>query len=91
MLKYTIFSAKWGYFGILGDQEGLIATSLPAKTVHVARKNLLVGMYSNVKIDHELFLNVQKKITAYYTGSYVDFTEIRINQKNHCTILLIIC
>lgn len=78
-LRYAIFPVKWGYFGLLGDSEGLIATSLPAKSAHLTRKYLLVGLCGDAKIDDKLFMNLQKKITAYYKGCYVDFTNAKIS------------
>jgi methylated-DNA-[protein]-cysteine S-methyltransferase len=73
-LKYVIFKTKWGFFGLLANNRGLLRTSLPLETSQLAKKYLLVGMFGCTNKDNKLYPELQKRIKAYYKGSYVDFS-----------------
>jgi len=75
-LKYAIFKTKWGFFGLLADNKGLLRTVMPAKNFQSAKKYLLVGIFSLAKEDRRLFPELQKSIIAYYKGTYVNFYKL---------------
>jgi methylated-DNA-[protein]-cysteine S-methyltransferase len=75
-LRYTILKTKWGFFGLLADNKGLLRTVLPARNVQMAKKYLLVGMFGSVKEDKKLYSAFQKSVTRYYNGSYADFNRL---------------
>jgi O-6-methylguanine DNA methyltransferase len=77
-LKYAIFETKWGFFGFLADEKGLLRTSLPSRTYQSAEKYLLVGMFGYANKDNELYPELQKRIKAYYKGVYVDFSSCNL-------------
>jgi O-6-methylguanine DNA methyltransferase len=74
-LKYVIFKTKWGFFGLLADDKGILRTTLPMNSFEMAKKYLLVGMFQKIKQDLNLYPALQKSITAYYKGSYIDFKK----------------
>ena len=74
-LKYTIFEVKWGFFGLLVSGNALLRTSLPMQTAQTAQKYLLVGINGTPVFEQGLFPDLQKMITAYFNGYYVDFND----------------
>lgn len=76
-LKYVIFKTKWGFFGLLANQKGLLKSVLPHASYKTVKKYLLVGMFRGTKKDKELYPELQKAIKAYYdsdNAEYADFT-----------------
>jgi methylated-DNA-[protein]-cysteine S-methyltransferase len=73
-LKYVIFQTRWGYFGLLGGEKGLVRTCLPIATSREA-KELLLADGEVAKRDDELFADLQAKIRAYFEGGCVDFSD----------------
>jgi methylated-DNA-[protein]-cysteine S-methyltransferase len=69
--RYTIFKTKWGYFGIVGNETGLVRTCLPTTMERV--KSLLLKRLKNTKFDRAFFGEIEEKITAYFEGSYASF------------------
>lgn len=85
-LKYVIFKTRWGFFGLLTDDKGILRTVLPMSSFEVAKKYLLVGMFLETKQDLKLCPALQKSITAYYKGRYVDFENIEfVLGRHNCT------
>ena len=76
-LKYVIFRTRWGYFGLLGSEKGLIRSCLPVGDSRKAKK-LLLARTSKANPDARLFTDLQAKIKAYFEGSYVDFADTRL-------------
>ena len=74
-LKYVIFKTKAGFFGLLAYRGCLKKTVLPHSSRYEAKRYILVGIFDTVGEDKKLHLNLQKAITDYYKGSYVDFTR----------------
>lgn len=76
-LKYVIFRTRWGYFGLLRSEKGLMRSCLPVADTQKAKK-LLLAKTSKASPDARLFTDLQKKIKAYFDGSYVDFADTRL-------------
>ena len=76
-LKYVIFRTRWGYFGLLRGEKGLVRSCLPVADRRKAKK-LLLAKTSIANHDARLFVDLQKKIKAYFEGSYVDFADTRL-------------
>ncbi len=77
-LKYTIFRTKWGYFGLAGTKYVLCRTCLPLSEPEKVKSQLLKNLpllnrESSIKLDKNFFRPIQKKITAYFEGTYVEF------------------
>jgi len=73
-VEYTIFKTKWGYFGLTGTESGIFRTHLPALAQDSVKIALLAGL-SRPRHNRNYFTVVQDKITAYFKGSYVDFSK----------------
>jgi methylated-DNA-[protein]-cysteine S-methyltransferase len=76
-LKYVIFRVRWGCFGLLGTEKALLCSCLPASSDNAARKHLLRGIH-NAEADSDLLPQLQQKITAYFKGTCVDFSNVRL-------------
>ncbi|MHC5060948.1 MAG: methylated-DNA--[protein]-cysteine S-methyltransferase [Planctomycetota bacterium] len=77
-LKYVIFRTRWGYFGLLAGQMGLVCTALPIATSPEA-KELLLAEDRGAKLDSALFFGLQEKVRAYFEGECVDFSDIQVD------------
>ncbi len=71
-VKYTVFSTNWGYFGIAANNSGLIRTHLPAASPEIVKSRLLKNLRV-AEYDKNLLKPLQKQITAYFEGTYVNF------------------
>ncbi len=76
-LKYVIFRTRWGYFGLLGSEKGLVQSCLPVADTQKAKK-LLLDDLGTANCDTKGFTDLQEKIKAYFDGSYVDFVDTRL-------------
>lgn len=43
-MKYVVFKTRWGWFGLLAGEQGLIRTFLPTPTKSAVKAGLLVGL-----------------------------------------------
>jgi methylated-DNA-[protein]-cysteine S-methyltransferase len=77
-LKYSIFKTKWGFFGLLADEKGLLKTSLPMPNIESVKKHLLVGTSNKANKVENLYHNLEKAVIDYCNGSYVDFQALKI-------------
>jgi len=78
-LKYTIFTTKWGYFGLAGTESVLHRTCLPLPERNKAKTHLLgnlslMNRAPIVESDKTLFKSLQEQITAYFEGVRIDFS-----------------
>jgi len=72
-LKYSIFKTKWGFFGILGTEKGLLRTCLPMAKRESARAALLAGNAA-AESDKRFLMDLQSMVISYFQGNYVDFS-----------------
>jgi len=81
VIKYTIFQTQWGFFGLAGSENEVSRTSLPVETRSKA-EILLTGNLvpasnlENLRFEQRLFSKLQNRITAYFNGSYIDFSDV---------------
>ena len=71
-LRYVIFRTRWGWFGLLGSERGLLRSCLPVANDREAKKQLLAGL-GLCKPDTAFFEGLQEQIRAYFEGACVDF------------------
>jgi len=76
-LKYVIFRSRWGWFGLLGGERGLLRTSLPIADRDKAKRLLLKGIAA-ASYDGRIFSELQDKIKAYFEGDCVDFADVSV-------------
>ena len=77
-LKYIVFRTKWGHFGLLGTEKALFRTCLAAKDAASA-KIFLLKKINNARYDKKFAQDLRKKIIAYFNGSCVDFTDVKVD------------
>jgi len=73
-MRYVIFQTQFGFFGISGNENGVLRTSLPAADPETAKKHLLAGL-TGLKSDPKLFPDLQKQVKLYFSGTYVEFDD----------------
>lgn len=71
-MKYTIFKTKWGYFGLAGNDDGLVRSWLPAAGQEEVKSRVL-REFPDAKYDKTLFKKIQRQISAYFEGACVNF------------------
>jgi len=71
-IRYTVFRTRWGYFGLAGSEKALLRTHLPLPDAEKAKRRVLKNL-PNPRYDRALFNTLQRQITAYFEGSYVNF------------------
>jgi methylated-DNA-[protein]-cysteine S-methyltransferase len=77
MAYYTLFRTPWGWFGIVGRDEVVCRTSLPAANRAAALAGLLAGLDcrpEDARFQKGLFRSLQERIIAYFEGENVDFS-----------------
>ena len=77
-LCYSIFKTRWGWFGLLGDNVGLIRTYLPMADKEAVKIQLLKS-FPKAKLSKTLFSMLEKQIRNYYEGQKVDFSRTKIS------------
>lgn len=76
-LKYVIFRTRWGYFGLLGTEKGLLRSSLPRRgraEAEAAKRYLLMDL-AGVERDGQLYKELQERIRAYFEGENMSFSR----------------
>ena len=73
LIKYVIFKTKWGYFGLVATDNGLLRTCLPAAERERVESHLLKNLPA-AQYDRDLFKDVQEQITAYFEGDCINFS-----------------
>ncbi|MCI0498388.1 MAG: methylated-DNA--[protein]-cysteine S-methyltransferase [Planctomycetales bacterium] len=94
--QYSVFKTQWGWFGLLGCENGLVRTCLPVAFQEAVQQRLLSGIEGAVPAK-KAYRPIEKDITAYYKGRYVDFGTVPVCldgltefQRNILTILRIV-
>jgi len=77
-LKYAIFPVRWGYFGILSGEKTLLRTCLPCRSAAMVKGHLMRGI-AGAEADSRLLVELQGKISAYFEGDCVDFSDVRVD------------
>jgi len=81
--QYTLFKTQWGWFGLLGNKQGLIRTYLPVAHKEAIQSQILSD-FPNAKqrvarSSSPWPWEIQKAIESYYKGHPVDFREITVH------------
>jgi methylated-DNA-[protein]-cysteine S-methyltransferase len=74
--KYVIFRTRWGYFGLAGDDRGLLRSCLPGGREVV--KSRLLRDLGDCRRDKSSFKEVQDLVSAYFEGACVDFGQVGV-------------
>jgi methylated-DNA-[protein]-cysteine S-methyltransferase len=91
--QYSIFKTRWGWFGLLGCENGLVRTCLSVAFQEAVQQRLLSGIEGAIPAK-KTYRSLEKDITSYYEGRCVDFSGVLVCldgltefQKNILTIL----
>lgn len=74
-ILYSVFKTRWGWFGLLGSEKGLLRSCLPVSFQEAAKQRLLTGIDGAIQ-DKKVFIPIEKRIKAYYKGQGVDFKRL---------------
>lgn len=75
--QYDIFKTQWGWFGVLGGEQGLIRTCLPLACKETVQNSLLSDIH-NAEFSKNAFSAIKKSIDEYYRGFPVDFSNLKV-------------
>lgn len=75
---YDIFKTKWGWFGVLECESGLVRSHLPAAHKEAVQSRLLSGIEA-AKQDKKRFSDLKNAILNYYVGRPTDFKNVKID------------
>ena len=76
--QYAIFKTQWGWFCVLGSEQGLVRTCLPV-TYKEAMRSRMLSDFPGAERSKTAFSALQKAIESYYKGSVVDFSDVKIS------------
>ncbi len=88
-IKYTIFKTKWGYFGLVGTEFGLLRTCLPGPEPERVESQLLQNI-PNPRYDKIIFKTAQDQIIAYFEGAVTNFTDIPVVLDGYSSFLSLV-
>ncbi len=77
IVKYWIFKAKQGYFGVVGNDEGLLRTYLPQAGREEIKRQILKA-FPTARPEKKPFEAVSKVVLGYFGGKKVDFGGVKV-------------
>jgi O-6-methylguanine DNA methyltransferase len=77
-MYYSIFKTRWGWFGLLGDDDGLRRTCLPLAEKEEVLFHLLAN-FEDAPTQIKTFGDCQEQVKAYFEGQRIDFAGIPID------------
>jgi len=75
--QYNLFKTHWGWFGLLGNDRGLIRTCLPVAHKEAVHSRMLSD-FPSAEQSKKAFSALQKAIEDYYKGHPVDFRDVAV-------------
>ena len=75
--QYSIFKTRWGWFGILGNEKGLLRTCLPIPFKEAVEQRLLSGTEGDAQAKNA-YRDIEKQVLSYYEGRRVDFSDVPV-------------
>lgn len=76
--RYVVFEVDGRWFGFLGTEKTLTKTCLPASS-KAGCKRMLLCKGTKAKFDKAYFKTVQNRITSYYKGKAVNFSDVPVD------------
>lgn len=76
-MHYSIFKTRWGWFGLLGDNDGLRRTCLPLADKDAVLFHLLANS-EEAPTQIKTFGDCQEQVKAYFDGQRVDFSGVAV-------------
>jgi methylated-DNA-[protein]-cysteine S-methyltransferase len=75
--QYTIFKTQWGWFGLLGSEQGLLGTCLPVAHKEAVQSRMLSDV-PNAERSKKPFSVLKMEIESYCEGFPVDFGNVKV-------------
>ena len=75
--QYTIFRTQWGWFGLLGSEQGLLRTCLPVAHKEAVLSRMLSD-FPKAERSKKLFSALKLSIEDYYKGTPVNFSDAEV-------------
>jgi methylated-DNA-[protein]-cysteine S-methyltransferase len=75
--QYAIFRTQWGWFGLLGSEQGLLRTCLPVAHKEAVQSRMLSDV-PNAERSKKPFSVLKMEIESYYEGFPVDFGNVKV-------------
>ncbi|MHC4882211.1 MAG: methylated-DNA--[protein]-cysteine S-methyltransferase [Planctomycetota bacterium] len=75
--RYNIFKTRWGWFGLLGNERGILRTYLPMASKESIQKRVLSDC-PDAKPSKTAFSMLETRIRAYYEGNSDGFQDVGI-------------
>lgn len=72
--RYTVFETRWGYFGLVTQDEAVCRTYLPLPDADRMHRLVLADIGDEARQDDGLMNQTQERIKAYFEGENVDFS-----------------
>jgi methylated-DNA-[protein]-cysteine S-methyltransferase len=77
-MHYSIFKTRWGWFGLLGDDDGLRRTCLPLAEKEEVLSHLLANS-EEAPTQLKTFGDCQEQVKAYFESVRVDFSGVAVD------------
>jgi O-6-methylguanine DNA methyltransferase len=77
IIKYCIFKTKRGYFGVVGNDAGLLRTLLPQADREDIKRKILEA-FPTARPEKRPFEAVSKAVLGYFGGKKVDFSNVKV-------------
>lgn len=75
---YTVFKTRWGWFGLLGNDDGLRRTCLPVDEKDSVLSCLLANLHDSPILKKTLG-DCQDQVIAYFEGARIDFAGVPVD------------
>lgn len=76
-MQYSIFKTRWGWFGLLGDDDGFRRTCLPLADKEEVLFHLLATI-EGAPTQIKTFGDCQEQVQAYFEGQRIDFGGVTV-------------
>ncbi|MCE5186013.1 MAG: methylated-DNA--[protein]-cysteine S-methyltransferase [Planctomycetaceae bacterium] len=75
---YSVFKTKWGWFGLLATDDGLVRACLPQQDKKAVITELLDGVKGATTAKYRL-IEAENAVKDYYRGVRVDFSDLKVD------------
>lgn len=75
--QYDLFKTQWGWFVLLGNENGVIRTCLPVAHKEAIESRMLSDI-PNAQRSKKEFSVLEKRIQDYYKSKPVDFSDVAV-------------
>lgn len=77
-MYYTLFTTRWGFFGLAGRGRGVCRACLPLPSSDAVRRQLLADL-TQAKEEPALFRDLEPRIVSYFEGRKVHLLDVPVD------------